>query len=104
MQVDVTMSLMRAMWIYKTGSAGETVAMPRFDRLVYYERCNNIREAYARKTELSAQPRRFLSRLVERRNPTWEDYSRPWFPVTSQDRLMPCYAAVEAKPRRHVVH
>ena len=104
LHVDVTLSLMRAMWGHKTGAEPESLPKIHYDRLVYYERCNNIREAYARKTELSCQGRASLNGLIQRRNPGLDDLSSPWFPVATRGRLTPTYAVVESRSRRPVAH
>jgi predicted GIY-YIG superfamily endonuclease len=104
LHVDVTLSLMRAMWGHKTGADAENLPAARFDRLVYYERCNNICEAYARKAELISQARRSLNGLIERRNPGWEDLSSPWFPVATRGRLIPTYAVVETRSDKPILH
>jgi putative endonuclease len=104
LHVDVTLSLMRAMWGHKTGADVGDLSPSKLDRLVYYERCNNICEAYLRKAELSCQARRILNGLIERRNPGWADLSSPWFPVATKGRIAPACAVVDVRGRKPVVH
>jgi putative endonuclease len=50
----------------------------RVTRLVYFEEYADIREAIAREKQLKGWSRSRKIRLVESRNPTWEDLAETW--------------------------
>jgi putative endonuclease len=50
----------------------------RVTRLVYFEEYADIREAIAREKQLKGWSRSRKIRLVESRNPTWEDLAEKW--------------------------
>jgi putative endonuclease len=51
----------------------------RVTRLVYFETFVDIRVAIAREKELKGWLRIRKTRLIESRNPTWEDLGAQWF-------------------------
>jgi putative endonuclease len=50
----------------------------RVTRLVYFEEYADIREAIAREKQLKGWSRSRKIRLVQSRNPTWEDLAEKW--------------------------
>jgi putative endonuclease len=73
--VGVTNNLVRRMNEHRHGSLPSFTARYRVTRLVYFEEFANIRAAIAREKEIKGWVRRRKVRLIERRNPTWEDLS-----------------------------
>jgi len=104
LEVDVTLSLMRAMWVHKTCASDDSSEGAHSDRLLYYERCHNIRDAYARKVELSGAGETYIESLLERRNPSREDLSAPWFPVEPRALPTPPLAVVDEPTGKITVH
>ena len=104
LHVDVTMSLMQAMWVHKTGADPEAPVTDRCEKLVYYERCHNIRDAHARKEELTAAARPDLEAMIQRRNPGWDDLSAPWFPIASHGLPLSPTAIVELPAGKITAH
>ena len=50
----------------------------RVTRLVYCEEFADIRDAIAREKEIKSWRRTRKTRLIEQRNPTWEDLATDW--------------------------
>src|SRR3989454_11070686 len=48
-------------------------------RLVYFEEFGDVRDAIAREKQLKGWVRVRKIRLIEERNPTWEDLADRWF-------------------------
>ena len=55
------------------------------DRLVWFERYQDITKAIARETQLKKWNRAKKITLIERMNPTWLDLSRDWFEYEPAD-------------------
>ena len=72
--VGVTNNLARRVNEHRSLVAGFT-SRYRVTRLVYFEQFADIRDAIAREKELKGWVRRRKVRLIESRNPTWEDLS-----------------------------
>jgi putative endonuclease len=51
----------------------------RVTRLVYFEEFTDVRDAIAREKQLKGWVRARKIRLIEERNPTWEDLADRWF-------------------------
>ena len=95
LHVDFTMGLMRAMWLHKTGVDFMGRPALTYEKLLYYERCNKIRDAHLRKNELSQAPVEVLEEMVLKRNPARDDLSARWFPIAPQNVDAPPTAIVE---------
>jgi putative endonuclease len=48
-------------------------------RLVYFEEFGDVRDAIAREKQLKGWVRSRKMRLIEQKNPTWEDLANTWF-------------------------
>ena len=48
-------------------------------RLVYFEEFGDVRDAIAREKQLKGWVRSRKLRLIEQKNPTWEDLANTWF-------------------------
>jgi putative endonuclease len=77
--VGVTNDLVRRTNEHKRGLSGFT-SRYRVTRLVYFEVFVDIRDAIAREKEIKGWVRIRKTRLIDSRNPTWEDLSSLVFP------------------------
>lgn len=73
--VGVTNDLARRVDEHKQGSIPGFTTRYRVTRLVYFEEFADIRDAIAREKEIKGWVRTRKSRLIESRNPTWENLS-----------------------------
>ena len=74
----VTNDLARRVNEHKRGLNDGFTKRYRITRLVYVEEFADIREAIAREKEIKGWLRTRKIRLVEARNPTWEDLAQGW--------------------------
>ena len=74
----VTNSLMRRVREHKLRTEWGFTAKYRLDRLVYFERFDDVRNAIEREKQIKAWTRAKRLALVETTNPKWEDLSREW--------------------------
>ena len=77
--VGVTNDLARRVNEHKQGSVRGFTTRYRVTRLVYFERFTDIRDAIAREKEIKGWVRSRKTRLIDGRNPTWEDLSSLFF-------------------------
>ncbi len=71
----VTNNLRRRVFEHKSGEGGEFTARYHFDRLVYFETYDLIRDAITREKAIKGMSRARKIALVKRMNPTWRDLS-----------------------------
>ncbi len=71
----VTNSLMRRVWQHQNGEVKGFTQAYKANRLVYYERFNDPRDAIAREKEIKGWRREKKNALVETMNPQWADLS-----------------------------
>ena len=71
----ITNSLVRRVWQHQNGEIGGFTKAYGVNRLVYYERFNDPRDAIAREKEIKGWRRAKKNALVERMNPKWADLS-----------------------------
>ena len=71
--VGVTNDLARRANEHKWGLVAGFTSKYRVTRLVYFEEFMDIRDAIAREKEIKGWKRLRKIRLLENRNPTWED-------------------------------
>jgi len=69
----VTKSLERRLWFHGNTSARSFTKRYHVDRLVYYERFDNPREAISREKQIKGWRREKKNDLVRTINPKWED-------------------------------
>ena len=67
-------------------------------RLVYFEELGDVRDAIAREKQLKGWVRSRKLRLIEQKNPTWEDLADTWFAARSrlvapQKRILRAFSA-----------
>jgi len=75
----ITNDLPRRVKEHKQGLADGFTKKYRIIRLVHFEEFSDVRDAIAREKEIKGWMRYRKARLVEGRNPTWEDLARDWF-------------------------
>jgi putative endonuclease len=71
----VTNNLVRRVWEHKTGSGSEFAAKYKIDRLVYFERFTDVRNAIAREKQIKGLLRIKKIALIVALNPAWRDLS-----------------------------
>ena len=73
--IGVTSNLRTRMQAHKLGTGADFPAKYGCDRLVYYERFENMGEAIGREKRLKAWKRQWKIELIESINPDWKDLS-----------------------------
>ena len=74
----VTKDIVRRVDEHKRGLIPGFTRKYHITRLVYLERFADVREAIAREKEIKGWVRARKIRLIEERNPTWEDLAHRW--------------------------
>jgi len=75
----ITNSLMRRVWQHQNGEIEGFTETYRVNRLIYYERFNDPRDAISREKEIKGWRRAKKNALVETMNPKWADLSSMLF-------------------------
>jgi putative endonuclease len=83
----VTSDLVRRVGEHKQGLTPGFTSKYHVTRLVYFETFMDVRDAIAREKQLKSWARVRKVRLVEEKNPTWEDLARSWFAAADPSRL-----------------
>src|SRR3954447_24654486 len=78
----ITNSLMRRVSQHQNSEIKGFTRTYKVDRLIYYERYNNPRDAIAREKEIKGWRREKKSALIERMNPKWADLAPMLFQHT----------------------
>jgi putative endonuclease len=76
---DVTNSLERRVWEHKLGTGSAFAAKYKLDRVVYFERFDDVRSAIAREKQIKGLLRIKKIALIVSMNPTWSDLSQRWY-------------------------
>ena len=76
--VGVTDDLGRSMHEHRNRLTGGFTAKYEVDRLVYFETSPDMKTAGERKKEIRKLEREKKNRLIEERNPGWEDLGGEW--------------------------
>jgi len=74
----VTNSLVRRVAKHKRGEGGAFTSKYNLDRLVYYERYEDVRRAIGREKEIKGWLRIKKIALIVSVNPAWRDLSEGW--------------------------
>jgi putative endonuclease len=75
--VGVTNDLVRRVFVHREGLSDGFTKFHNVKRLVYFEEHTNAEAAIAREKRLKKWPRKWKIRLLEERNPNWDDlYAR----------------------------
>ena len=77
--IGVTNDLARRMSEHKQGLIAGFTKKYRVTRLVHVEQFGDIRAAIAREKQVKGWIRARKLKLIEARNPTWEDLAQNWF-------------------------
>lgn len=75
----VTNSLIRRVREHKLGRGSGFAARYKVDRLVYYERFEDVHRAIGREKEIKGWSRAKKMALIVSVNPTWKDLSLEWY-------------------------
>src|SRR5690242_7294636 len=75
----VTNSLRRRVWQHKSGEGPEFAERYKLDRLVYYERFEDVRNAIAREKQIKGWLRIKKISLIVSLNLRWKDLSEGWY-------------------------
>ena len=75
----VTNDLARRVYEHKRSLISGFTSRYHITRLVYFEQFDNVRDAIAREKQLKGWVRSRKTRLIERKNPAWEDLADAWF-------------------------
>ena len=78
----ITNSLVRRVWQHQNSDIEGFTKTYKVNRLVYYERFNDPRDAIAREKEIKGWRRSKKNALVETKNPMWADLSPMLFQHT----------------------
>ena len=74
----VTNDIVRRVNEHKRGLVPGFTSKYHITLLVYFERFTHVRDAIAREKEIKGWVRARKIRLIEERNPTWEDLAHFW--------------------------
>ncbi len=77
--VGVTNSLIRRVREHKLGTGSQFAAKYKLDRLVYYERFEDVHRALGREKEIKGWLRIRKIALIVSVNPGWKDLSQEWY-------------------------
>ncbi len=75
----VTNNLMRRVREHKTGAGSEFTSKYKLDRLVYFERFEDIRNAIEREKRIKGWLRIKKITVIVSANPEWKDLSQEWY-------------------------
>jgi len=75
----VTNNLMRRVREHKAGTGSEFTAKYKLDRLVYFERFEDVHNAIEREKRIKGWLRMKKIALIVSLNPAWSDLSEEWY-------------------------
>ena len=81
----VTGELRKRVLQHKLGLIEGFTKKYRINRLVYYESYPDVRDAIAREKQIKRWRREKKVKLIEERNPTWDDLATGW----AEDKQIP---------------
>ena len=85
--IGVTGDLLKRVFQHKWKEHEGFTARYNCDRLVWFERHQDVRTAIDREKELKGRRRARKIALIEAANPTWSDLSRDWYDCEPADYL-----------------
>lgn len=85
--IGVTGDLHKRVFQHKWKEHEGFTARYNCDRLIWFERHQNVQRAIAREKELKGWRRARKIGLIESANPTWADLSREWYDCEPADYL-----------------
>jgi putative endonuclease len=77
--IGMTNNLVRRVWQHKHHVFPGFTSKYGVDRLVYFERSDDVRSAINREKQLKGWTRAKKIALIEAQNPHWVDLSRDWY-------------------------
>lgn len=77
--IGVTNNLWRRVFDYKTGVGSGFATKYKLDRLVYFERFEDVHRAIGREKQLKGWRRLKKIALIVSMNPAWRDLSEEWY-------------------------
>lgn len=77
--VGVTNSLIRRVHEHKLGIGSDFTSRYKLDRLVYFERFEDVHRAIGREKEIKGWLRRKKIALIVSANPAWRDLTSNWY-------------------------
>jgi putative endonuclease len=83
--IGVTGDPLKRVFQHKWKEHGGFTARYNCDRLVWFERHQDVQAAIAREKELKGWRRSKKIALIESVNPTWDDLSRDWYDCEPAD-------------------
>ena len=95
--IGVTNSIYKRALQHKRGEIEGFASEYHCDRLVYYERYQNIHTAIGREKQLKGWNRAKKITLIESRNPRWEDRAEKW----GAEMLFANQSIAEASNKKH---
>ncbi|MBS1806554.1 MAG: GIY-YIG nuclease family protein [Acidobacteria bacterium] len=85
--IGVTSDLRHRVFQHKTKAHEGFTSRYSCDRLVWFERTNDVSAAIQREKELKGWLRSRKIELIQAANPTWEDLSADWYPHLTREVL-----------------
>ena len=76
--IGITNDIGRRMREHKSGEFEGSASKYGCNRLVYYEKCDNVLKAISREKQLKGWRREKKVVLIERVNPRWQDLAEHW--------------------------
>ncbi len=83
--IGVTSNLLKRVYQHKWKEFEGFASRYNCDRLVWFERSQEVITAIAREKQLKGWRREKKIALIETTNPTWADLSREWYEVEPND-------------------
>ena len=77
--IGMTNNLEKRVWQHKHHEFPGFTSKYGVDRLLYFERFDDVRSAISREKQLKGWKREKKIALIETQNPKWEDLSREWY-------------------------
>ena len=77
--IGMTNNLTKRVWQHKHHESPGFTSKHGVDRLLYFERFDDVRSAINREKQLKGWTRAKKIALIESVNPKWEDLSRSWY-------------------------
>jgi putative endonuclease len=100
--VGVTGNLLKRVFEHKWKERGGFTERYRCDRLVWFERYQDIAKAITREKQLKRWGRDKKIVLIEKTNPAWVDLSKGWYDLEPADfRRATAGCAGEGPPKKH---
>ena len=77
--IGITNNLEKRVWQHKEGKGSTFTTKYRISHLVYFEETTDVKSGIAREKQLKGLLRKKKVKLIETKNPTWQDLSANWY-------------------------